>query len=103
MDIQAIIDKVAGEIQKAPELLKEFTADPGAAVQKITGEGLGDIDIAAVAEGVLAQMHEKGGDVMEHLSGLMQEGAVHDVIANITAEGSKFGDMLSGLFNKKGE
>ena len=55
MDIQAIIDKVVGEVQQAPEMLQEIVADPGAAIEKITGHSLGDTDIAAVAEGVLAQ------------------------------------------------
>lgn len=76
MDIQAIIDKVVGEVQQAPEMLQEIVADPGAAIEKITGHSLGDTDIAAVAEGVLAQVQEKGGDLKEHLSGLMENGAV---------------------------
>ena len=49
MDIQAIIDKVVGEVQQAPEMLQEIVADPGAAIEKITGHSLGDTDIAAVA------------------------------------------------------
>lgn len=102
MDIQAIIDKVVGEVQQAPEMLQEIVADPGAAIEKITGHSLGDTDIAAVAEGVLAQVQEKGGDLKEHLSGLMENGAVHDVIANITGEGSPFSGLLGSIFGNKG-
>ena len=69
MDIQAIIDKVVSEVQKAPELLQELTADPGAAIEKMTGHSLGDTDIAAVAEGVLAQVQEKGGDFLGQIEG----------------------------------
>ena len=103
MDIQAIIDKVVGEVQQAPEMLQEIVADPGAAIEKITGHSLGDTDIAAVAEGVLAQVQEKGGDLKEHLSGLMENGAVHDVIANITGEGSPFSGLLGSIFGTKEE
>ena len=101
MDIQAIIDKVVGEVQQAPEMLQEIVADPGAAIEKITGHSLGDTDIAAVAEGVLAQVQEKGGDLKEHLSGLMENGAVHDVIANITGQGSPFSGLLGSIFGNK--
>ena len=101
MDIQTIIEKVAGEVQNAPELLKEFAADPGAAIQKITGDALGDTDVSAVAEGVLAQVQEKGGDLMGQLSGLMESGAVHDAIAGQTEKGSDLGEFLGGLYGKK--
>ena len=46
-------------------------ADPGAAIEKVTGHSLGETDIAAVAEGVLAQVQEKGGDIVDQLSGLL--------------------------------
>lgn len=101
MDIQAIIDKVVGEVQQAPEMLQEIVADPGAAIEKITGHSLGDTDIAAVAEGVLAQVQEKGGDLKEHLSGLMENGAVHDAIANITGEGSPLNGLMGSIFGSK--
>lgn len=101
MDIQAIIDKVVSEVQQAPEMLQEVVADPGAAIEKITGHALGDTDIAAVAEGVLAQVQEKGGDLMGQLGGLMENGAVHDAIANITGEGSPFGGLLGSIFGNK--
>lgn len=101
MDIQAIIDKVVGEVQQAPEMLQEIVSDPGAAIEKITGHSLGDTDIAAVAEGVLAQVHEKGGDLVGQLSGLMENGAVHDVIANIAGKGSDLGNLLGGIFGNK--
>lgn len=101
MDIQAIIDKVVSEVQQAPELLQEVVADPGAAIEKITGHSLGDTDIAAVAEGVFAQVQEKGGDLVGQLSGLMENGAVHDVIANLTGEGSPLGGLLGGIFGNK--
>lgn len=101
MDIQAVIDKVVSEVQQAPELLKEFAADPGAAIEKITGHQLGDVDIAAVAQGVFAQVQEKGGDLMGQLSGLMESGAVHDVIANLTGEDSPLGGLLDNIFGKK--
>lgn len=71
MDIQAIIDKVVSEAQNAPEIVQELMADPGAAIEKVTGHSLGDTDIAAVAEGVLAQVQEKGGDIVDQLSGLL--------------------------------
>ena len=54
-----------------------------------------------MAEGVLAQVQEKGGDLKEHLSGLMENGAVHDVIANITGEGSPFSGLLGSIFGNK--
>lgn len=71
MDIQAVIDKVVSEVQRAPELLQELAADPGAAIEKVTGHSLDDTDIAAVAEGVLAQVREKGGDFMGQIGGLL--------------------------------
>ena len=71
MDIQAIIDKVVSEAQNAPEIVQELMADPGAAIEKVTGHSLGETDIAAVAEGVLAQVQEKGGDIVDQLSGLL--------------------------------
>lgn len=71
MDIQAIIDKVVSEAQNAPEIVQELMADPGAAIEKVTGHSLGETDIAAVAEGVLAQVQEKGGDIVGQLSGLL--------------------------------
>ena len=101
MDIQAIIDKVVSEVQQAPEMLQEVVADPGAAIAKITGHSLGDTDIAAVAEGVLAQVQEKGGDLIGQLGGLMENGAVHDAIANLTGEGSPFGGLLGSIFGNK--
>ena len=101
MDIQAIIDKVVSEVQQAPEMLQEVVADPGAAIEKITGHSLGDTDIAAVAEGVLVQVQEKGGDLMGQLGGLMENGAVHDAIANITGEGSPLNGLLGSIFGNK--
>ena len=59
MDIQAIIDKVVSEAQNAPEIVQELMADPGAAIEKVTGHSLGETDIAAVAEGVLAQCRKR--------------------------------------------
>lgn len=101
MDIQAIVEKIVSEIQKAPEMLQEFAADPGAAIQKITGDTFGDTDIAAIAEGVMAQLGDTGDDIKERLAGIMESDAVHDIIANVTAEGSKIGDMIKGLINKQ--
>ena len=100
MDIQAIIDKVVGEVQQAPEMLQEIVADPGAAIEKITGHSLGDTDIAAVAEGVLAQVQERAA-TSKSTSPLMENGAVHDVIANITGEGSPFSGLLGSIFGNK--
>ena len=54
-----------------------------------------------MAEGVLAQVQEKGGDLMGQLGGLMENGAVHDAIANITGEGSPFGGLLGSIFGNK--
>ena len=99
--MQASIAQIGAEVHQAPEMIKQIVADPGAAIEKITGHSLGDTDIAAVAEGVLAQVQEKGGDLKEHLSGLMENGAVHDVIANITGEGSPFSGLLGSIFGNK--
>ncbi|MFR3091146.1 MAG: hypothetical protein ACLTMP_04920 [Eggerthella lenta] len=49
MDIQAIIDKVVGEVQQAPDAAGDRRR-PGCGNEKITGHSLGDTDIAAVAE-----------------------------------------------------
>lgn len=98
MDIQAIVHKITEEAQNAPELLQEFTADPGAAIEKLTGDVLGDTDISAVAEGVLSKVQESGGDLVHQLSGILESGAVHDVFANITSGKADLGGLLGSIF-----
>lgn len=99
MDIQATIDKVAEEVGKAPELLQEFAVDPGRAVQKITGDALGEADVSTVAAGVIARVREQGGDAMDQLSCLLENGGVHDAIAGALGKGGDLGALLNTIFS----
>lgn len=55
----------------SPEKLQETIADPAATIERVTGYSLEETDIAAVAEGVLAQAQEKGGDIVGQSGGLL--------------------------------
>lgn len=60
MDIKAIADQVMGALGNSPEAIKDFIADPAAAIEGITGNKLEGADLA----GVVDQIKETvmGGD-----------------------------------------
>ena len=60
MDIKAIADQVKGALGNSPEAIKDFIADPAAAIEGITGNKLEGADLA----GVVDQIKETvmGGD-----------------------------------------
>ena len=52
MDIQSIIGQVTESLGAAPEKAQDFLADPKAAIEEITGQTLGEGDIAEIVSGV---------------------------------------------------
>lgn len=60
MDIKAIADQVMGALGNSPEAIRDFIADPAAAIEGITGNKLEGADLA----GVVDQIKETvmGGD-----------------------------------------
>ena len=59
MDIQSIIGQVTESLGAAPEKAQDFLADPKAAIEELTGQTLGEGDIAEIVSGAI-QDHDRG-------------------------------------------
>lgn len=109
MDIQSIIGQVTESLGAAPEKAQDLLADPKAAIEELTGQALGEGDIAEIVNGVkdkiaggeldlgsiaenldLGSIAENLGGVAENLGGVLENTPLGGI-----AEG------LGGLFGKK--
>ena len=93
MDIQSIIGQVTESLGAAPEQAQDFLADPQAAIEELTGQTLGEGDIAEIVSGVKDKI--AGGDldlgsIAENLGGVLENTPLGGI-----AEG------LGGLFGNK--
>ena len=82
MDIQAIIDQVLETVGNAPDKAAELLQDPQAAIEEITGQDLGNLDL--------------GGIDLSALGGL---GGIGEALSDSPLGG--IGNMLGGLFGRK--
>lgn len=88
MDMNQIVEQVAGHLQDAPEKIKDLIADPKAAIEEIIGQTLDNVDPGEIVEQVKAKLGETGIDVAGILGGLGE---------NI---GGAVSGLLDGIFKK---
>ena len=63
MDFKSIADQVMGAVGNCPDALKDFAADPRAAISDLTGAGLEGIDLGGAADQVAEQTAGCGFDL----------------------------------------
>ena len=71
MDIKAKVEEIVAKVQKDPDFLKQFQADPVKAVESVAGVDLPDDVVNQVVSGVKAKMTgDKIGGVVDGLKKL---------------------------------
>lgn len=93
MDIKAIAEQVMGFLGEAPEKIQEFIADPKGMIEQVTGQTLGEGDVAGVVEHIKEQFGEGGFDL----------GAIQEKVEGLFADGAPLNDIsdfLGGIFKK---
>lgn len=68
IDVKAKVDELVKKLQKDPELLKRFQADPVKAVEELTGIDLPDEQLKPVVAGIKAKL--TAADLGDKLDGL---------------------------------
>ena len=67
-DVKAKVDELVKKLQKDPEMLKSFQADPVKTVEKLTGIDLPDEQLKPVVAGIKAKL--AAADLGDKLDGL---------------------------------
>ena len=60
MDLKAKIDELVGKLQKDPDLLKKFQADPIKTLEGLTGVDLPDDQLKPLVDGIKAKLAASG-------------------------------------------
>ena len=81
MDIKAIAEQVLGTVQNAPEKIQGLLSDPKGAIEEITGQAIGEEDIAGI---------------MEHVEGALGQAGVN-ADAILESLGNNIGDALNNI------
>ena len=95
MDVSSIVDQVIAHVKDAPEKIKDIIADPKVAIEEITGQDLGDIDLSEVVDKVKDGLGDAGVDIKEIVGNLGEN--LGDVAENV---GDKVQDLLGDIFKK---
>lgn len=121
VDIQMIAEKVAAEVQKAPELAQELLGDPKGVIERITGEK--DFDLAEAVQAIVARLADMGVDLSRvdvskidlkgidvsklNVSQLLEAGGKLGIdtskldLAALMGSMGGLGGMLGGFFGRK--
>lgn len=94
MDIQAIISQVFAALSDAPEKLQGLLSDPKGAIEEITGQTLGEGDLAQIVDGVKSGIADGSID----LSGIdLSSLDLGSIAGNLGGLGGLLGGGLGGI------
>lgn len=94
MDIQAIISQVFAALSDAPEKLQGLLSDPKGTIEEITGQTLGEGDLAQIVDGVKSGIADGSID----LSGIdLSSLDLGSIAGNLGGLGGLLGGGLGGI------
>lgn len=97
MDIQAIIDQVMQAVQAAPEKVNDLLADPKAAIEDITGQQLGEGELAQIVAAVQDKFAAGELDLSQLDLSALDLSKIGGLGSLLGGAGGALGGIVSGL------